>query len=175
MFIKNIVCFFERIERDIRLFNLKPTLITSAVTFAIGFISWLIGGRADRASIFYMFPKSAISIGFMYFLWGISFAFIGLIIGGMLFGCEKYRKREATKATIFVVVSFIFSICIYPLFFKCMSPFITTIFILITAFFCFLAIMSSIRLSSLWSLCLMAHLLWLVYNLYIAFSVALIN
>ncbi len=174
-FIKKISGFFNNIDHDIRLFNLKPSLITGGVTLALGLISWLIGGRADKVTLFFMFPRCAVSLGFMYFLWLFSFIFIGIVLGGVLFGCEKYKKRESTKAGAFIIISFIFTLCIYPLFFKCLSPFITFLFILLALFFCLLAIMSSIRIYALWSICLMVHFLWLFYNGYASFVIALIN
>ena len=173
--IKRLSDFFNRFGRDIRLFKLKPSLITAAITLSFGIISWIIGGRGEKVSLFFIFPRSAISIGFMYFLWGISFAFIGFTVGAVLFGCEKYRRQDAIKTVIFIVISFLFTVCFYPIFFRCLAPFVTFIFILVSAFFCFVAIMSAIRLYSLWSVCLMLHLLWLCYNGYMAFAIALIN
>ena len=173
--IKRISGFFDNISHDIRLFSLKPSLIIGAITSCLGLASWIIGGRPDKVTLFFLFPRSAISIGFMYILWLISFAFAGIIIGGMLFGCEKFKRREASKAITFIVLSFLLTLCIYPIFFKCLAPFITFVFILAALFFCFLAIMASIRIYSLWSLCLMIHLLWLFYNGYLAFAIALIN
>ena len=173
--IKRISNFFDNISHDIRLFNLKPSLIVGAVTLCLGIASWIIGGRADKVTLFFLLPRSAISIGFMYFLWFVSFAFVGIVLGGVLFGCEKFKRREASKAITFIILSFIFTLCIYPIFFKCLAPFITLIFILVSAFFCFLAIMSCIRMYSLWTLCLMIHLLWLFYNGYLSFAIALIN
>lgn len=173
--IKKFGCFFDRIEHDIRLFNLKPALIIGAITLSLGILGWIIGGSSDRALLLYMFPRSAISVGFMYFLWGIAFTFVGIIIGGILFGCEKYKRRESTKSAVFVIISLIFAICVHPMFFRCLAPFITFVFLLVSIFFCFLAIMSVVRIYSLWSICLMIHMLWLAYNGYLAFAIALIN
>lgn len=167
--------FFERIVHEVRLFNVKPSLILASITLAMGIFSWIIGGRADRAWLLFQFPRSAISIGFMYFLWGISFAFIGFSLGGILFGCEKYKRREAVKIVIFIALSLLFTLCIYPLFFRSLAPFFTFIFILLASFFCFMAIVSSFRMYSLWTLCLIIHFVWLIYNCYVAFAIALIN
>ena len=173
--LRKIGSFFDRIEHDIRLFSLKPSLIICAITFGLGVVSWIFGGSIDRVSLIYIFPRSAVSIGFMYFLWGISFAFVGFVFGGVLFGCEKYKKRETVKILVFVIMSFVLTLCVPSLFFKCMAPFFTFVFILAATLFCFLAITASIRVYSLWSLCLIVHLLWLIYNGYLAFAIALIN
>ena len=171
--IKKIGNFFDRVEHDIRLFSLKPSLILCIVTFGLGIISWIVGGSIDRVSLIFIFPRSAVSIGFMYFLWALSFIFIGIVVGGILFGCEKYKRREALKILVFLSLSFLFKLCVHPLFFK--APFFTFVFILVAAIFCFFAISAAIRLYSLWSLCLMLHLLWLIYNCYLSFAIALIN
>ena len=173
--LKKIGNFFDRIEHDIRLFSIKPSLIVGLITFGLGVVSWIVGGSIDRVSLIYIFPRSAVSIGFMYFLWGISYVFIGIIIGGILFGCEKYKRREALKILVFIILSFILTLCVHPLFFKCMAPFFTFLFILVACVFCFLAISAAVRIYSMWSLCLMLHFLWLIYNCYLAFAIALIN
>ena len=173
--LRKISNFFERIEHDVRLFSVKPSLIFGAITLVLGILCWIIGGRTDRVYLLFQFPRSAISIGFMYFLWGISFAFIGIMLGGIFFGCEKYKRREAIKTAIFVILSLLFTLCIYPVFFRCAAPFFAFPFILVSALFCFLAIVSALRIYSLWSLCLMIHLIWLVYNCYVTFAIALIN
>ena len=175
MFLKKISNFFDRIQHDIRLFNPKPSLILGGIALSLGIFSWIIGGRGDRVSLMYLFPRCAISIGFMYFLWAISFFFVGIILGGVIYGCEKYKKREATKTMLFIALSLLLTLCVHPLFFKCMAPFITFVFLLASLVFCFLAILSAMKLYSLWSICLMIHLLWLSYNCYVAFAVSLIN
>lgn len=173
--IKRINIFVDRVGHDIRLFNLRKSLIFCTITFLLGIVSWIVGGRADKVMLIYIFPRSAISLGIMYFLWAISFAFLGFLIGGVIFGCEKYKRRESGKIAIFLVLSLLFMLCVYPIFFKCMSPFFTFVFLLIALFFCLLAICSSIRIYSLWSICLMLHAAWLIYNSFLAITITLIN
>ena len=173
--LKRISNYFDRIEHDIRLFNLKPSLILGGIVFGLGIFSWIIGGSSDRVMLMYLFPRCAISIGFLYFLWGLSFFFIGIVMGGLIFGCEKYKRRETMKIIAFVVLSLILSLCVHPMFFRCLAPFITSAILLFSALFCFLAITSAAKLYSLWSICLMLHFAWLLYNCYITFAIALIN
>lgn len=172
---KKIGCFFDRIEHDVRLFSLKPSLILGGISLCLGIFSWLIGGSTDRALLMLLFPRSAISVGFMFFLWGVSFAFIGIVIGGVIFGCEKYKRKDALKTTVFIVLSFIITLCIHPMFFRSIAPFFTCLLLLVSLIFCILAIISALRLYSLWSLCLMAHSLWIFYNCYLCFAIAIIN
>ena len=173
--IKKLDSFFSKLGHDISLFNPKPSLIVSAVTLCFGIISWLIGGTTDKAMVFFLFPRSAVPLGLMYFLWGISFAFVGLIIGGLLFGCEKYKKKDSLKTVIFIAFSLFFTFCIHSSFFRSLSPFLTFILIFVAEIFCFLAIMSAIRYHALWSICLILHFLWLFYNGYVSISISLIN
>lgn len=157
------------------MFKAKPSIIIGAVTLCLGLVSWIIGGSSDKVLLLYIFPRSAISIGFMYFLWGLSFAFIGIVIGGIAFGCEKYKHHEAMKIVVFLVISYLFMFCVHPMFFKCLAPFMTFIVLLASLFFCFFALLSSIKMYSLWSLCLIIHLMWVFYNSFLALTIALIN
>ena len=172
---KKINCFFDKLSHDIKVFNPRVCLITAGITLLLGIFSWLVGGRADRVMVLYMFPRCALSLGLMYFLWALSFAFIGLVFGGLAFGCEKYKKREITKAIIFLLISFVLTLLIYCVFFKFAAPFFTFIIILMAEIFCFFAIMSSIRTNALWTLCLIFHLIWLGYNGYLSFAISIIN
>lgn len=172
---KRIGCFFDRIGHDIRLFNPKPSLIIGAVALCLGVLSWVMGGRGDKALLVYIFPRSAFPLGAMYLLWALSFVFVGIVIGGMLLGCEKYKRKEAIKAVIFLTMSLLFTLFIHPVFFKAMAPFIAFMLVLIALTLCLLALLASARLYSLWTIMLGVHLLWLTYNLYILFCIALIN
>lgn len=173
--IKRINYYFDRISHDIRLINIKSTLIISLITLFSGLFSWIIGGRADRVVLLYIFPRGALPLGIMYFLWAISFVFIGIIIGGVAFGCEKYKKREAIKSVTFLILAFMCLLCVYPLFFKSLSPLITFIVLLVSVFFTFLALISCFRIYSLWTICIFLHLIWLLYNTYMSIIIALIN
>jgi tryptophan-rich sensory protein len=173
--IKKLDSFFSKIGHDISLFNPKPSLIVSGITLCLGIISWLIGGSTDKAMVFFMFPRSAIPLWLMYFLWGVSFAFLGIIIGGLLFGCEKYKKKDSLKTVIFAVFSLFFTYCVYSAFFRSLSPFFAFLLIFVAEFFCFLAIMSAIRSHALWSICLILNLLWLFYNSYVSIAISFIN
>ena len=172
---KRINCFFDRINHDVRLFNAKKGLLFGVITLCAGIFSWLIGGRPDRITLLYSFPRCAIPIGFMYVLWALSFALFGVFLGGIIYGCEKYKRREVWKIVVFLTISYLFTLCMYPLFFRCISPFIAFLFMLIAQMFCMLAILASCRIYSLWTLCLGIHLLWLMYNGYVLLIFSLIN
>ena len=172
---KRINFFFNRISHDLRLFNLKFALIISVFTLFLGIFSWIIGGRADKIMLLYIFPRGALSLGIMYFLWAINFIFFGITICGIACGCEKYKKREAIKAVTFLLLSFLCVLCVYPLFFKSLAPFITFIVLILSSVFMFLALISSFKIYSLWTICILINLLWLLYNTYISIIIALIN
>ena len=172
---KRINCFVDGIGHDIRLFNPKSSLVFGGITLILGIISWMIGGRGDKMLLVYIFPRIALPLGLMYFMWALSFFLLGMIIGGVAYGCEKYKRKESVKAVIFLVASYIFTLFIYPVFFRSMAPFITFLIIMISVFFCILAIVASSRIYSLWTLCIGIYLLWLLYNSYLSLCVALIN
>lgn len=172
---KRLNRYLDGIGHDIRLFNPKAALITCVITLILGMITWFIGGSCNTVTLLYVFPRWAISTGIMYVLWAVSFLFIGIILGGIMFGCEKFKRREAIKATIFLFLSFIFTLCVYPTFFKALAPFITFILLLLSALFCLFALMIVKRIFALWTIMLGLYIFWLVFNGYLSLVFALIN
>ena len=172
---KRISCFFDKIAHEIRMIKLKDMLIFSGIFLILGIISWIVGGRANRIVLLYDFPRSAISIGFMFVLWGASFIFCGAILSGILLGCEKYRRHRAYKIALYIIIMQIFTFMLYPLFFGAIAPFIAFLANIIALFFCMLSILSSYRLYSLWTVCLCLHFLWLFYNAYVCLAFIFIN
>lgn len=174
-FLKKISYFFDRISHEVRMIKLKHILISSGIFLILGILSWIIGGGTNRVVLLYDFPRSAISIGFMFILWGISFLFSGAILAGILCGCENYKKHRAYKIALYIILMQIFTLMAYPLFFGAIAPVITLLANITAMFFCLLAVMSSIRLYSLWTVCLCLHFLWLFYNAYICLAFIFIN
>ena len=174
-FLKKVSCFFDRISHEIRLMNLKAMIILSIVFLCGGIISWFVGGSSDKISVFFIFPRSALPLVYAYIFWAISFAFVGFIFGGILFGCEKYKRTRAQKIAIFVFLSFVFSFCVYPAFFGALSPFFAFLLLLVSFVMCLVAIFSSLKFYSLWTICLSIHALWLLYNCFVALSFTFVN
>lgn len=172
---RGLNCFFDRLTRDIRVFNAKCSIICGTVALVFGIMSWLIGGMSNGALLIYIFPRSAISLSVMYFIWAISFFIFGVIVGGIAFNHDKFKRRDNAKILIFLLFSYLFSLCFYPIFFKSMSPFIAFLIIGISIMFSFFALVLSVRIYSLWTMLLGLHLLWLLYNCYISLTVAIIN
>ncbi len=172
---KRIIRYFDALSHDIRLLNLKNCCIFSVIFFILGIGSWIICGRIDDATIFYIFPRCAISIIYAYILWGISFAFVGFIFAGVIFGCEKYKRANAYKIALFIIIMQVFTYCVYPVFFGAVAPLITFILLLIAILFCFLAIMASFKFYCLWTICISIHFLWLLYNCYVCLAFAFVN
>lgn len=172
---KKISCFFDRITHEIRMIRLKHMLIFSLVFLISGIISWIIGGGTNRVTLLYIFPRSAINIGFMFVLWCLSFMFCGIVFAGVLFGCEKYRRQRTYKIGLYIALMQIFMLIIYPLFFGATAPFIAFLAIIIASIFCLLSILASFRIYSLWTVCLCLHFLWLLYNGYICLAFIFIN
>lgn len=172
---KRINCFIDGLGHDIRLFNPKSSLIFGVIALILGIASWIAGGRGDTLLLVYIFPRHVLPLGFMYFMWAVSFFFFGVIVGGMMTGCEKYKRREAVKGVIFLLSSYVFILFVYPVFFRSMAPFIAFLLVFVSIFFCVLAIMASARIYSLWTLCTVLYVVWLTYNGYLSLCIALIN
>lgn len=141
----------------------------------LGIFSWIVGGKTDRVTFIYIFPRAAINIGFMYVFWAISFMICGCIFSCIMFSCKKFRRHIVYKICLYLILMQIFTYIIYPLFFGAMSPFLSFLAILIAIFFCILAILSSFYYYSLWTVILSLHLFWLIYNGYVCLAFTFIN
>ena len=172
---KKICCFIDGITHDLRRLNIKKASIFSLIFLVLGIFSWIIGGRTDRVLILYIFPRLALPISLAFFFWAISFLFCGFVFSAVLFGCEKYKRHRAQKTGILISIMFLFSLCIYPLFFGALSPILTFFVLLISLLFCFFSIVSSIKLYSLWTIMLCIHFIWLFYNTFLALAFAFVN
>lgn len=172
---KKISNFVDGISHDIRLLKLKKSIIFSVIFLVLGMLSWLVGGRTDKVTIFYIFPRLALPTGVALFMWAISFAFCGFVFSAIVFGCEKYKRHSAQKIGILLSIMFLFTLCVYPLFFGALSPILTFFALLLSLLFCFFAIVSSMKLYSLWTILLGIHFLWLVYNTFLSIAFAFVN
>ena len=174
-FIRKISFYFDRASFEIRRIKRKYALIFMSIFLLLGIFSWLMGGKTDRVVFLYRFPRIAIGVGFMFFIWGISFAFCGLIFSGIILNCEKYIKHISRKICLYLALMQLFTLIIYPLFFGAVAPFLSFLSLSFAILFCFLAILSSFRYYSIWTICLILHIIWLFYNAYVCLAFILIN
>lgn len=172
---KNFFSYFDSISHEIKLMNIKACGIFSALFLFSGIITWILSGKADELVVFLIAPRAALPLPYAYILWAIFFAFTGMILGGILFGCEKFKRQRAYKAAIFIVLMQLFSLCIYPMFFSVASPLLSFICCLVALMFCILTIMASIKAYALWTLCLFINFLWLLYNSYVSLAFVFVN
>lgn len=172
---KKIFCFINGINHDLRLLSFKKSGIFSVIFLILGIFSWIIGGRTDRVTIYYIFPRLALPLGCAFFIWALSFAMCGFIFGAVLYGCEKYKRKYAQKIAILIAIMYLFTLCVYPLFFGAMSSILTFFTLLLSTLFCFLAIASSVKIYPLWTIVLGIHFLWLLYNAFLALAFAFVN
>ena len=172
---KKISCYFDRIAYEIRTIKGLKTLIFMGVFLFLGVLSWIIGGRVDKVLFLYTFPSSAMSIGFAFVLWTLSFILCGCIFSGIAFGCKRYRRNVSYKICLYIVLMFLFVLTVYPLFFGARAPFLAFISLIVAIFFCLMAILSSYKYFSLWTVALILFGLWLLYNAYVCLAFILIN
>lgn len=173
--LKKIMSYFDHINHEIKMLNLKACAISSGIFLILGIVSWIIGGRTDKVTIIYILPRSALPLIYAFLLWAVAFAFLGFIFGGVLFGCERYRRKSTYKIAFFVVITLIFNLCIYPVFFGALSPIIAFVLLLSSIMFCALAIIASFKVYALWTVCLSLYFLWLLYNAYVTLAFAFVN
>jgi len=174
-FLKRISCFFDKITHEIKLINLKNIIICSFGFLLLGILSWIIGGSTHRVIIIYDFPRSALKVGIMFILWGLSFLFCGAIFSGVLFGCEKFKRHKAYKIAFLIVLMHILALIVYPLFFGATAPFWTLLVLVTSILICFYTILNSYKIYSLWTILLSFHFFWLIYNAYICLAIIFIN
>lgn len=172
---KRLNCFFDRIVHEIRLIKIKIVGISALIFLLVGILSWILGGRPDKVSIFFIFPRSALPLGWAYVIWFVSFAFCGFIFAGVLFGCEKFKQARAQKTSIFILIMYLFTLCAYPLFFGALKPIFAFFAFLFALAFCLFSIMSAFRIYSLWTILLSIHFLWLLYNLIVCLAFTFVN
>lgn len=173
--LKAIGLFFDRVGCEIQRIKYKKLGIFALIFFILGVFSWIIGGRTDRVTILYIYPRCALPLVYSYILWGFSFAFVGVIFYGIMFTCDRYRRNYSSKIIFFLSVMYLFTLCAHPLFFRALMPFITFLAFLVAIVFCVLALLSSIKISSLWTICISINLVWLAYNAFVALSFSFIN
>lgn len=172
---RSINRFFNRISYDVQKINYKKIGIVAGIFLVVGILSWLVSGRADRVSVLYSFPRCAIPLTYAFIIWGIFFAIFGCIIGGIFFSCEKYRRNIAIKITFLLLIAYLCALCVYPLFFRAMMPLVSFFILLLAIIFCIFAMLDSIKLNSLWSICILLEVLWLIYNAYTTLAFVFIN
>lgn len=172
---KKIFSYFDSISHEIKLMNIKSCGIFSALFFILGIITWILSGKTDELVVLFIIPRAALPLPYAYILWGIYFAFTGFIFGGILFGCEKFKRQRSYKIAIFVVLMQIFSLCIYPMFFSIASPLLSFICCLLAVLFCILSIFASIKVYALWTICMFVNFLWLLYNSYVSLAFIFVN
>lgn len=162
-------------NRETRTVKWKGVLIFSLIFLFSGLVSWCLGGPPNNVLLFYIFPRCALPIPVMYFLWFVSFAYLGFVFGGIFTSCEKFRKREAHKILFFIFLSHIIVLSTYPIFFKALSPFVNFIVLLISIILALFAFLLSIKQYTIWTYCILLHIIWLVYNGYVSMAFAFIN
>ena len=173
--LKSVMRYFDQLAHEIRLLNLKKCCIFSCIFLVLGIFSWIVGGRVDKVTVFYIYPRCAIPILYAFLLWGVSFCFCGFVLGGVVFGCEKYKRQKTYKIGFFICIMQMFTLCVYPLFFGALAPLVAFAILLISMMFCFLAIMASFKIYCLWTICLSIQFLWLLYNAYVSLAFAFVN
>lgn len=172
---KRILNYFDCVTHEIKQINVKAGLICGIISLILGIVSWVIGGKTANVSLIFIFPRSALPLIYAFILWGVSFIFIGFIIGGLLFSCDKFKRQKSYRPLLFIALMQLVTLCVYPVFFGSLSPFISFILLLIALVFCVFSIISTFKYFPFWTICLIIHFLWLLYNSYIALAFAFVN
>ena len=181
-FIEVIFLIFKKIEsyinslyHEIKRINVRGALCFGGGFLIVGVISWILCIKNAYLASFYVFPRCALPFFYAHVAWAISFFFVGVIFGGILLGCEKFKRRYSVKIAFFLALTYLFSLCAHPIFFGKLSPFLAFIVLLASFLFCLLTIIASMKVFKLWTICLFVELFWLIYNLYTALAFSFVN
>ncbi len=172
---KKIECYFSGLYQEIKQINVRASASLGGAFLIIGLVSWILGCRSAHLASFYIMPRCALPYFYAHLGWAVSFFFVGVIFGGILFGCEKFKRKYSIKIAFLLAFAYFFSLCAHPIFFGNLSPFLTFIVLLASLLFCLLTIIASIRAYKLWTICLFVYLLWLLYNLYTTLAFSFVN
>lgn len=167
--------FFDRLNHEIRMISVKRSIITAFIFLLPAIISWIAVGRIDKVMLLYIFPRCAMPIFLMYIFWGCFFALSGIILAGIVFGCEKFRRNRSYKSVLFIILMQFISYTVYPLFFGALSTWITFFVLLVAQFLSLCAIIASSRSYCLWTVLLTLQYLWLIYNCYVTLAFSFVN
>ena len=172
---KKIECYFSGLYQEIKQINVRASASLGGAFLIIGLLSWILGCRSAHLASFYIMPRCALPYFYAHLGWAVSFFFVGVIFGGILFGCEKFKRKYSIKIAFLLAFAYFFSLCAHPIFFGNLSPFLTFIVLLASLLFCLLTIIASIRAYKLWTICPFVYLLWLLYNLYTTLAFSFVN
>ena len=175
MLFKKIQCYLTGLYQEIKQINVRACACFGGAFLVIGVLSWLLGCKFVRLSSFYIMPRCALPFFYAHLGWAISFFFVGVIFGGILLSCERFKRRFAVKTVFLLAFMFLFSLCAHPIFFGNLTPFLSFIVLFASLLFCLLTIIASIKAYKLWTVCLFIHLIWLIYNLYTSLAFSFVN
>ncbi len=175
MIFKKIESYISALYQEIRQINVRACACFGGAFLIIGALSWILGSKSAHLASYYIMPRCALPFFYAHVGWAISFFFVGVIFGGILFGCEKFKRRFSVKIAFLLSFMFLFSLCAHPIFFGNLSPFLAFIVLFASFIFCLLTIIASIKVYKLWSICLVVQLIWLIYNLYTSLAFSFVN
>ena len=153
MFFKKIECYITGLYQEIKQINVRACIIFGGAFLVVGALSWILGYKNAHLASFYIMPRCALPYFYAHLGWAISFFLLGVILGGVLLGCEKFKRRYSVKIAFLLLFMFLFALCSHPIFFGSLSPFLTFIVLLASLLFCLLTIIASIKVYKLWSIC----------------------
>ena len=143
--------------------------------FISGILTWILCGSVDSVTVFMILPRCALPIVYSYVLWAIAFLFTGFIFGGVMLGCERFKRSNAYKIALFILLTHVFTLCSYPVLFGAFAPLFAFLLLLLATLFCFLALMISIKQYCLWTICIALYILWMSYNSYVLLAISFAN
>ena len=167
--------FILRINKEIKILCAKKALICGLIFLFIGIINWILCSNRVRVAFFWEIPKCAMPIFLLYLIWAVSYFLLGVMISACFNGIERFRRNLIYKDILILVIMQVFTYISYALFLGASAPFLAFLSLFIASFACFIEIICLGKYFSLWTIFLVIHFLWLLYNAYICLAFAIIN
>ena len=165
----------NRCGKEFKKIKLKLALLFGLLFFLLGVFTWSFGGETHRILTLYDFPRMAMPVVFMYVFWSIVYIIMGTAVFGIVSCSESYNKAFCQKISFYLTMSLLFTNVAYLLFFSAIAPFMAFVIYLISAMFCFFALIISKRFYILWTIILALYFAWLVYSMLIPLGFLIIN
>ena len=101
--------YFKRCLNEYKRTSFKLGMLVGFIFLLIGIFVWSFGKQSHKILSVYLFPKFALPLIIMYFIWAIIYLCVGFAVFSVLFNCEIYKKYFAQKISFLLCMSILFS------------------------------------------------------------------
>jgi hypothetical protein len=135
-----------------------PFVLVGGISFvAFSLISLWIGGNPKPVLLLLNKTPSALEQLLFFALWLASDLFSGFLFGALFLTDDRCIQLISTRSALLIIISQLFSILSYPLFFACNAWLLSFIALLLALFFSSVSILVSYRITLIGTCILFVH------------------